>query len=334
MDIELRQWTETQTYRLLAPSSPPSWQALAVEASNRRFYRLRLPDGQSLVVMSSPPALENNAQFTALATLFRDHGIGVPELLAIDPARGFFLMSDLGERHFADVYQDTGPAAVLPAALHTPHQLQHVDDAGIPPYTRSRFTDELNIYRSWCLETWLELASPAGLDDAFEALVAATQAQPRCCVHRDFHSRNLLQRADGTVGVVDFQDALMGPATYDLASLLRDCYSRFPEAEVARWRDAYLAGTRLDVDPVGFARDFDLTALQRQLKAVGIFVRLKLRDQRASHLPHVLPVLERIGELSARYPSLTGLAQHVADVIPLARARLAEDPVAQSGGGT
>jgi hypothetical protein len=276
--------------------------------------------------MSSPPEIENNRQFVALAELFHEHGIGVPQLWAQDRTRGYFLMSDLGEVHFQDVYARQGPGAVLPAALETLHQLQQIRDPRIPPYTRTRFEDELGIYVTWCLGTLLEIAPPHALDDVFERLVNATQAQPECCVHRDFHARNLLLTPAGGVGVVDFQDALMGPATYDLASLLRDCYHRFSEADVARWREVYLARSSLPVDRSRFARDLDFTALQRQLKAVGIFARLYLRDGRDTHLVHIVPVLARIGELAARYPETAELAAHIDSVLPKAVARLGTTP--------
>jgi N-acetylmuramate 1-kinase len=336
MEEALRHWTDSALTRLQAVPAAASgnlcWEPLRVEASQRRFYRVRWqPEPAvaeqptpacSVVVMSSPPALENNGQFVALAGLFAAHDIGVPRLLAADETRGFFLMSDLGDTHFADVYGHPGPEAVLPAALGTLIRLQQIDDPRVPPYTRSRFVDELGLYAQWFLAGLLDAAPPPALAEVFEQLVEATQAQPSCCVHRDFHSRNLLLTADGTVGVVDFQDALVGPVTYDLASLLRDCYYTFPESEVARWRDRYLALTPLPVNRATFARDFDLTALQRQLKAVGIFARLHLRDGRDSHLRHIVPVLERIRDLAASYPQLAALAKHVAAVLPVTRRRL------------
>jgi hypothetical protein len=326
MDPALREWTQAQLRRLGAPGEV-RWRPMRVEASHRRFYRVQWPapadaEAGSRVVMSSPPALENNGQFVALAELFARHHIGVPKLLARDENRGYFLMSDLGQTHFEDVYAGRGPDAVLPAALQTLHRLQQIHDARIPPYLRARFEDELDIYLTWCLGALLELEPASALADVFRILVDATQAQPVCCVHRDFHSRNLLLTPSGDVGMVDFQDALMGPATYDLASLLRDCYHRFPEADVARWRDAYLAATPLDVDRPRFAQDLDFTALQRQLKAVGIFARLALRDGRNSHLEHIVPVLARIGELAAQYPETAALAEHSATVLPIARRRL------------
>jgi N-acetylmuramate 1-kinase len=331
MEEALRAWAErTLTASSAAPApgfTAARWQPLRVEASQRRFYRIvRRPSHgaaeESFVVMSSPPERENNGQFVALAELFAGHGIGVPRLLATDFGRGFFLMTDLGETHFTDVYAEPGPDAVLPAALNTLLRLQQIEDPIIPPYTRARFVDELDIYTQWFLGALLDAAPPPALPDAFERLVEATQAQPTCCVHRDFHARNLLLTADGGIGVVDFQDALMGPATYDLASLLRDCYYTFPEAEVARWRDRYLALTPLPVNRSTFARDLDLTALQRQLKAVGIFSRLHLRDGRDSHLQHIVPVLRRVRDLAAGYPDLAPLARHVSNVLPAACERL------------
>lgn len=329
MDEAARAWSvdRLREFPGAAGARLEHWQPLRVEASHRRFYRSHWAGAAgaaptTLVTMVSPPERENNGQFVALAELFARHGIGVPRLYAVDEARGFVLMSDLGERHFEDVYLSDGPDAVLPRALETLHRLQRIDDPRVPPYTRQRFEDELGIYREWFLGRLLDQPAEGPLDGAFPILVEATQRQPVCCVHRDFHCRNLLVTPAGGVGVVDFQDALMGPATYDLASLLRDCYYHFPESEVARWRDAYLAGTALAVDRAGFARDLDFTALQRQLKAVGIFARLWLRDGRDSHLPHIVPLLERIGALAAAYPELAALAEHVDRVLSCARSRL------------
>jgi N-acetylmuramate 1-kinase len=333
MEEALRRWSEAALARragdAAGSAADPAIRCipLPVEASQRRFYRIYWrpsPAGteQTCVVMSSPPALENNAQFVALAEVFTRHGIGVPRLWTMDEARGFFLMSDLGERHFADVYRGPGPDAAMPAAIDTLVRLQQVQDPRIPPYTRSRFVDEIGLYEQWFLQGLLEVTAPATLAGPLERLVEATQAQPFCCVHRDFHSRNLLLLETGEVGVVDFQDALVGPATYDLASLLRDCYYRLPETEIAHWRDRYLAATTLPVDRTNFARDLDMTALQRQLKAVGIFARLHLRDGRDSHLRHIVPVLERMRDLAAAYGELGALAAHLTDVLPAARQRL------------
>lgn len=312
------------------------WTALPVEASNRRFYRVhrvhrvhRVGAGTperapgSWILMTSPPALERNAQFVELARVFGRRGIGVPAILAEEPDAGWFVLEDLGTRHLADVYPTPERDAALAGALDTLLALQTVDDPAIEPYTRERFADELGIFRTWFAEGLLEVAWPESLAaETFDRLIEATQAQPRCCVHRDFHCRNLMYRPDGRIGVVDFQDALAGPAAYDLASLLRDCYYVFDEAEIGRWRDAYLARTPLPLDPATFPRLFDFTALQRQLKAVGIFARLELRDGKASHLGYILPVATRIVTLAGRYPALAPFARWLDAQLPRAAQRL------------
>jgi len=304
-----------------------AWEALPVEASHRSFYRVRVSDNEgpsgTFILMTSPPALEQNDQFLRLAALFGRHRIGVPTVHAHSDAEGWFLLEDLGTRHLADVYGTGEEAAALAGALDTLLGLQRIQDPAVPPYTAARFGDELRIFSDWFVEGLLaERLDAAVTDDLFGLLVENTQVQPQCCVHRDFHCRNLLWRPDGRIGVVDFQDALVGPASYDLASLLRDCYHTFTEAEIARWRDAYLERSPLPLDPAAFPRQLDLTAVQRQLKAVGIFARLELRDGKSTHLHWILPVLDRLIALTAQYGELAPLTAMLRHLRPLAARRL------------
>lgn len=167
------------------------------------------------------------------------------------------------------------------------------------------------------------------LDRMWSLLVENADTQPKVNVHRDYHSRNLLWGADHVTRVVDFQDALRGPLLYDLASLLRDCYVRFDEAAVARWRERYRmlaadAGLPVDTDPSRFARVLDLTGVQRQLKALGIFARLELRDGRPSHLIDIAPVLEQLIDVTRLYPDFRSFGDWLAEQIrPRAHAALA-----------
>lgn len=328
MDEALRQWTREKT-AAMGWTDPLRWEPLPVEASHRLFYRVapgtsRKESGNtSLVVMLSPPDLENNDQFALLARIFAAGGVGVPELIAQEPDAGWFLMSDLGSTHLADVYEAQSQDMVLPRVIETLTRIQQITDPAIPAYTPQRFRDELEIFSQWFVENLLDRPFPRTLvEECFEHLVANTQSQPQCCVHRDFHCRNLMLTADGDVGVVDFQDALMGPAAYDLASLLRDCYYRFTEADVARWREVYLSMTTLPVDRSRFPEQLDLTAIQRQLKAVGIFARLHLRDHKSSHLVHIVPVLDQLGELCPTYPHMRELAALLSEIRPDAARRL------------
>ena len=296
---------------------------LPVEASTRRFFRVRTGGGASYIAMHAPPATEDNPHFLRLARQFRCHGLATPEIHAFDAARGFVLMEDLGTTDFASAYETHDVDTLMNAAIDTLAVLQNVPADGIPPYETARFSDELGIFSEWLIERFLGLAVPADFAGTRQVLIDATQSVPTCVVHRDYHCRNLIWREDGTVGIVDFQDALIGPACYDIASLLRDCYVEFAEADVRRWRRRFRRVVGVTCPVAVFERAFDLTAMQRQLKAVGIFARLYLSRGRASHLGDIVPVLRRIAALAKEYPETAALAGWLDDdVVPAARRRL------------
>ena len=270
--------------------------------------------------MDSPPESENNEQFVRLSRTLGDAGLPVPAVLHQDAERGFFLVSDVGERDFAAAYA-TDASAPLDAAIEALVHLQGVPSDDVPPYTRQRFDDELGIFAEWFVGKLLGSSPDATFFAAKRVLLDAIQSLPTCVVHRDFHCRNLLWN-DGRLGIVDFQDALVGPVTYDIASLLRDCYHVFDEEEVAHWRRRFLVRSELDIEEPVFARAFDFTAIQRQLKAIGIFVRLRYRLGRDSHLADVLPVLRRVIALSRSYDELRPLADWLEDMAPTAELKL------------
>jgi len=287
-----------------------TFEPLAAEASFRTFFRVR-SRSDSWILMNSPPDKESNERFCQLADVFARAGLPVPAVLEGDRTRGYYLLTDLGERDLEHAYAAGDTTAALAAAVDALVVLQDVRDPSILPYTRQRLTDELGIFREWFLGRTLGISLPAALEPAFTALVARSSEQPQCCVHRDYHCRNLLYGTDGRFGIVDFQDALIGPASYDLASLLRDCYHTFDEATVARWRDYFLEArtrvTGIPADAERFVVDLDYCAVQRQLKAIGIFARLKLRDDKPGHVRYVGPLLARLVAVTARYPELAAL---------------------------
>jgi aminoglycoside/choline kinase family phosphotransferase len=307
MTDELTQWTCRQL-----PDSPRiHLTPLRAEASFRHFYRVEadsLPVLKPLVLMTSPPQKENNEQFVTLASILLDSGIPVPEIQASSVEKGWYLMTDLGRRDLESSYGTPTQDQALEAAISTLVDLQKIEDPAIPIYRPQRFADELVIFSDWFVDRHLQQRLPDALEPVFEALVERTGAQQQCCVHRDYHCRNLLFNG-GNLGVVDFQDALIGPVSYDLASLLHDCYHFFSADEIARWRDVYLARSTFAIEPASFAIDLDFSAVQRQLKAVGIFARLHLRDDKSSHLPFIPPVLTHIAELCAKHPPLKPLAE-------------------------
>ena len=299
-------------------------QALRVEASHRQFYRLsERTSAHSWVAMWSPPELENNEQFVALAETFA--GMGTPALLAANLSRGFFLMEDLGTAHLADAYLAATTSAqmqhIVDTALAALFVLQEVSAATVPDYSAERLMMEFDLCTQWFTQQLMQLRLSEDAQDtlssARQTLVEAMLEQPQVCVHRDYHCRNLLWSAaphsDPKIGMVDFQDALMGPALYDPASLLQDCYYRHDDALITRALRTFASRhSTLAAYPDAKIRWWhDACAIQRQIKAVGIFARLHLRDSKSSHLHYIPTVLHRAAVLAASYPDLSSLSLHL-----------------------
>jgi len=294
----------------LTPAHSLQFDALRVEASHRSFYRLKSAElPQTLVLMLSPPALENNDQFLRLATVFGNHGLPVPKVISSNLNKGFFLMQDLGSQHLQEVYGTAAQEQSLTAAIEALVLLSAVQDPAIPAYTAERLATELELFEEWFVQKFLQQQlDSAAFQKTCVQLVESAEQQPKSCVHRDYHCRNLLYQ-NNLLGIVDFQDALQGPALYDIASLLRDCYHTFDEAEIDQWLHFYVRLTpALETLPYAqVKRWFDFMAVQRQLKAIGIFARLHLRDNKSSHLPEIRPLLLRLLDLTAQYRDLENL---------------------------
>lgn len=293
---------------------------LRVEASHRCFYRIKT-DNRTVVLMDSPPALERNDQFAKLGTLFHQCGLPVGEIQARNEAEGLFLLEDLGDVHFEELYGSELEDEALTAAIDLLPHLGAVTDPAIEPYTAERLYMELDIFSEWFMGKLLGLEVYTGVfQDICDQLVGSIDEQPKCCVHRDYHCRNLLYNR-GQLGVVDYQDALRGPILYDIASLLQDCYYTFSAAKVDRWLDYFVS---LSPELTGVSRHqirkwFDWTAMQRQLKAVGIFARLHQRDGKATHLQYIIPVLERVQSCARSYPEFRALDEQLESCIKAAQ---------------
>lgn len=281
---------------------------LQTEASFRQFYRVSHAD-TSVVLMDSPPSKERNAEFVSIAQALADADIQVPRVLAHDVSAGWLLLSDLGQQHYLDHYRQGEHARCLHSAVETLKRLAPVRHPAIEPYTLERLSDELDIFTDWLVVGACALRVPEPeFKAARELLLQNADDQPKVCVHRDFHCKNLLLSApvdeqNGAfvpTGVLDFQDALIGPNGYDLASLLHDCYWRFDDRTIDTVIDRVAGVTR---------RSIDLLAVQRQLKAVGIFARLAQRDNKTSHLPYIAPVLKSLTDLCARHTELQSLGE-------------------------
>ena len=325
-DSDFDRWQDTQL-RLLDLPDVRYREPLKAEASHRQFLRLHLKPAErcatTVIAMRSPPALERNSAFVRLATVFADAAVPVPQVLALQETAGWLLLSDLGTRDFAAIYGTAEEASAMTAALDLLPVLQAVRDPIIEPYTAERLNTELGVFSEWLIEKLLLSVVPAPVSECFETMVMAIDAQPKVCVHLDYHCRNLLWN-EGKLGLVDFQDARHGPLCYDLASLLHDCYHRWDPETLDRYREAGRQRIAPALDPLKFREAVEWTALQRQLKAIGIFVRLKLRDRRATHLEHVLPTLDQAQALAARYADLDILATWLDALKPRVATAIAE----------
>ncbi|MDD2760564.1 MAG: phosphotransferase [Methylomonas sp.] len=321
----LIQWL-TADLRLQVESITPA----SSDASFRRYFRVEHAEGCD-IVMDAPPDKENTESFIRNANLLRKAGIHVPAIYSRNPEQGFLLLEDMGSQCYLDCLQDGNADALYGAALDSLFELQHaidVETCGLPVYDQALLQRELNIFDEWFLEKRLGIVLPVSVREEVDTcLIASALQQPRVVVHRDFHSRNLMVLACDSPGVLDFQDAVIGPVTYDLVSLFRDCYILWPGARVSAWLESYhrrlLDAGSLDADLAQFERWFDLMGLQRHLKAVGIFSRLDVRDNKPGYLADIPRTMAYIAEVCGRYPELAGFhafLQH--QVLPIYRAKL------------
>lgn len=312
--VELSRWLHGKLPLPLERLVPASG-----DASFRRYFRA-YSGGTSWIAMDAPPPMEDVKPFVAVAQLLEAASVTVPGIHAVDPEQGFVLLGDLGDLRYLDELSPDSADRLYRDAIDALVRFQHAVDirsCGLPPYDEALLRRELGLFREWFLERLLGIAlEPADivlLEEMREALIRSAMEQPRVFVHRDYHSRNLMLCLDGNPGILDFQDAVIGPITYDLASLLRDCYIRWPDPCVDQWLGYYLETARCRGLPVGaddvrFRRWFDWMGLQRHLKAIGIFSRLKLRDHKDRYLADIPRTLRYAAEVCGRYPELSGFA--------------------------
>ena len=309
---ELTQWLR-QDVGLLAFDIAPA----SSDASFRRYFRVRHA-GVSHIVMDAPPDKENCHPFVNVAQAFHERGLNVPHVLHANLERGFLLLTDLGNRQYLE--ELSAPHAnvnqLYGDALDTLLRLQQPGAPGytpLPPYDLPLLMREMVLFRDWFMAQHLKIiaddAITATLDHTFNLLAQAALEQPQVWVHRDYHSRNLMLTEHHNPGVLDFQDAVIGPVTYDLVSLLRDCYIAWPRERVEEWvakyhEQAMQAGILSHVSSAQFLRWFDLMGAQRHLKAIGIFARLNIRDGKPGYLKDIPRTLGYVLDVSRRHPEL------------------------------
>jgi len=301
----------------------PQLVAITNDASFRRYFRLTVND-TSYVVMDAPPDKENCSPFIDVAQRLQASGLNAPRVLESHLEQGFLLLTDLGSSVYLPALTEARVENLYGEALDALVRMQtHTSSEGLPLYDHQLLLREMNLFTDWLLGKHLNLSLPpaqrASLENCFELLSAAALSQPQVFVHRDYHSRNLMVVPQHNPGILDFQDAVKGPITYDLVSLLRDCYIMWSREQIHGWVEYYYTqiqplGILKDVDQTQFLRWFDWMGIQRHLKASGIFARLYHRDGKSGYLKDIPRTLNYIVEVGADYPELATLHQLVIEV--------------------
>jgi hypothetical protein len=295
------------------------------DASFRRYFRLdvapalRSKLGDTLIAMDAPPERENVPAFIHVAGLLHEAGVTVPAIVARDVERGFLLLSDLGTTTYLSRLDSDNAAFMYSDAVDALIKFQLTSQPGVlPEFDRAFVLREMNLFPEWFVSRHLGVtltdAQQAQLDKVFETITSTVLAQQQVFMHRDFHSRNLMFLDQGNPGVLDFQDAVYGPITYDLGSLLRDAYIQWDEEivldwVVRYWQSAKQVGLPVNPDIDAFYRDFEFMALQRHLKILGIFCRLNYRDGKNIYMGDLPTVMDYVRKTANRYIELKPLVR-------------------------
>ncbi|MEZ5615676.1 MAG: phosphotransferase [Rhodocyclaceae bacterium] len=300
------------------PDRPHSIAPASADASFRRYFRVTFEDGLTRIVMDAPPGHEDCRPFVHVAGLLHEAGVHAPEILARDLGRGLLLLTDLGSTTYLDALGAENADRLFGDAIDAlvKWQLASRPDA-LPPYDEALLRRELDLFPEWYvarhLGTPLNTAQRDALEGVQRLLLQNILAQPRVFVHRDYMPRNLMV-CENNPGVLDFQDAVCGPVTYDLASLFRDAFVSWEEARVLDWSVRYWekarrAGLPVDADFGAFYRDMEWMGLQRHLKVLGIFARINYRDGKPRYLADTPRFVNYVRQTAARYARLAPLAR-------------------------
>jgi len=306
---QMKTWLDSLGYRdyNLTPASE--------DASFRSYHRLQL-DGQSFIVMDAPPEQEPCHQFIKVAETLRAGQLSAPEIIEQNQQEGFLLLTDFGGTDYLSALDDNTEAGLYADALAALLQMQaRINSDDLPPYDEALLSREMDLFHDWFLQQLLGIDLSQSQTNRWlsikQALVTNALEQPQVFVHRDYHSRNLMKIEGQNPGILDFQDAVQGPITYDLVSLLRDCYINWPVMRVEQllhdYYDLALVNQLTDVDYEQFRRWFNLMGIQRHLKAIGIFSRLNIRDGKPGYLKDIPRTLAYIIQASADEKSMAEL---------------------------
>jgi len=296
----------------------------SADASFRRYFRVAFTD-RTMILMDAPPQQENCKQFLHVGKLFEDAGTHVPHVYAQDLEQGFLLLSDLGNTTYLQALDSKNAQQLYGSATDALIKIQVSSKASeLPLYDEAMLRRELNLFPEWYIAKHLGITLNENhllkLEECFRRILRNNLAQPNVYVHRDYHSRNLML-ADPNPGILDFQDAVYGPISYDLVSLFKDAYIRWEEAEIMDWLIRYWekarkAGLPVREDFGEFYRDYEWMGVQRHIKVLGIFARLCHRDGKDGYLQDMPLVMDYLRRACERYIELKPLLNLLNELEP------------------
>jgi aminoglycoside/choline kinase family phosphotransferase len=302
----------------------PQVVAITNDASFRRYFRLTI-DGVSYIVMDAPPSKEDCRPFLNIAERLKAINLNVPHVIASDLDQGFLLLTDLGSELYLSALNEQQVDQLYGDALKALAHMQiHANSDDLPLYDHQLLHQEMNLFIDWLLNKHVNLAlsdiEHKELENCFDLLSSSALSQPQVFVHRDYHSRNLMICKSNNPGILDFQDAVKGPITYDLVSLLKDCYITWSKDQITTWAIQHYTrlqqnGLLNNVDETEFLRWFDWMGMQRHLKASGIFARLYHRDGKSGYLKDIPRTLNYIVTITAEYSEFAALHKICKDII-------------------
>lgn len=311
-ELLLKDWLATISEQPLSNIQPAS-----ADASFRRYFRVTSEnDRKTYIVMDAPPDKEDCEPFIHITQLLRDAGVNAPEIIKQNKEQGFLLLSDLGNDIYLDHLTDERADTLYSDAIASLVLMQKIEN-NLPQYNAQRLRDEMNLFEPWYLNKHLDVhlnkTQKSELESAFDFLIKSATEQPQVFVHRDYHSRNLMLLDKNNPGVIDYQDAVIGPISYDLVSLLKDCYIEWPKNRIEKWVDDYLYESDREHNKKfnrnEFIRWFDLMGVQRHLKVLGIFSRLNHRDEKKQYLDDLPLTLKYVVDACQKYDELEPLSQ-------------------------
>lgn len=308
----LRAWLDAQSQFIIE-----EFLMVSGDASFRRYFRF-FSQGKNYIAVDAPPEKESNLEFYNIANSYRGAGVRVPEILSVDLVSGFWVLEDFGDDLLSAYYDSSQVESLYEKALNALSGIQSVTKTGelsLPGFDDELLDKEFHLFNHWLLEVHLQLELTASehktLHEAQSRIRQVFKEQPQVGVHRDYHSRNLMVLDDAQIGIIDFQDAVIGPVTYDAVSLLRDCYVVWPKDMVERLISQWHARWASQYDYQSFKVWFDYVGMQRHIKASGIFCRLCYRDGKSLYLQDIPRTLEYIVDIASQYQDTHALSELV-----------------------